>query len=633
VDLREAGRWKRRLLHAGQVGMLAAVYFAAAKASLLLAIPPGYATAIWPPAGIALAALLVFGDRLWPGIWLGAALANLTVSSLPFVALVIAGGNTLEALCGAALVRRYIADAPPFFDRARNVVMFVAFAAVCSAVAATIGTGALLLDGAVAGENFVDNWGTWWHGDATGIIIVAPLLLTWRLRHGIAWSRAKVLELAGLVASLLAIATLVFGQEHSPLAPSPPTFLILPFIVWAAFRFSKREVTSAIAAVCAIAVWHTIAGRGPFALDPLNLSLILLLAFISTMVVTGLILSAAVTEREGTLERLEHVLHEAREQARTDPLTQLANAAHRGILQRAWTRARHGRAPSRSMIDLDHYKSVNDGFGHEAGDRVLAGVARLLQAHVRAGDMACRLGGEEFALVLPDATLDVAQRRATALRAAIRGLELRHRGRSLGGITASFGIALFPVHASDPGALLLAADRALYEAKAAGRDRVSRLRGLAGRPGLGRGPAARCGVPDARAPRRHATVRGQVHCHDLDLLRVRHAVRSQRQVDRDRRAGGPARPRGVERGVRARAGRARRVRAVRRPLGADLVLPRLLRGDADRADHAADGAGSRQARGRALSRPQGLRKAHLRPLPHRPDARRLPAGRPADAAA
>jgi diguanylate cyclase (GGDEF)-like protein len=124
------------------------------------------------------------------------------------------------------------------------------------------------------------------------------------------------------------------------------------------------------------------------------------------------------------------------------------------------------------MIDLDHFKSVNDRFGHDAGDRVLAGVAQLLQAHVRAGDMACRLGGEEFALVLPDATLDAAQRRAGELQAAIHGLELRHRGRSLDGITASFGIALFPVHASDPDALLLAADRALYEAKAAGRDRV-----------------------------------------------------------------------------------------------------------------------------------------------------------------
>jgi diguanylate cyclase (GGDEF)-like protein len=473
--LRVSRRWKRRLLHAGQAGVLAALYFAAAKASLLLAIPPGYATAIWPPAGIALAALLVFGNRLWPGIWLGAALANFAVSSSPFVALVIAGGNTLEALCGAALVRRYIADAPPFFDRARNVVLFVAFAAVCAAIAATIGTGALLLDGVAAGGNFADNWATWWHGDATGIIIVTPLLLAWIVRHRIAWSPARALELAGLVASLLAVAALVFGQDHEPLAPFPLTFLILPFIAWAAFRFSRREVTSAIAAVGVVAVWHTVAGRGPFALEALNLSLILLLAFISTLVVTGLMLSAAVAEREGSRHKLERVLREAREQARTDPLTRLDNRRSlEEFLQRAWTRARRGARPlAVVMIDLDHFKSVNDRFGHDAGDRVLTGVARLLQAQVRAGDMACRLGGEEFALVLPDATLDAAQRRAGELQAAIRALELRHQGRPLGGITASFGIALFPDHASDPEALLLAADRALYEAKAAGRDRAS----------------------------------------------------------------------------------------------------------------------------------------------------------------
>ncbi len=475
MDWFKSGHWKRRVLYAGQAGLLAALYFAAAKASLQLAIPPGYATAVWPPAGIALAALLIRGDWLWPGIWLGAALANLTVSSSPFVAFVIAGGNTLEALCGAALVRRYIADAPPFFDRARNVVLFVAFAVACSAVAATIGIGALLLDGVVAAGDFADHWGTWWHGDATGIIIVAPLLLTWRLRHAIAWSRARVLELAGLAAWLLAVATLVFGQDAAPFAPLPLTFLILPFIVWAAFRFSRREVTSAVAGVCAVAVWHTVAGRGPFALDAPNLSLILLLAFISTLVVTGLMLSAAVAEREGSRHKLERVLREAREQARTDPLTRLANRRSlEEFLRRAWTRAKRGARPiAIVMIDLDHFKSVNDRFGHDAGDRVLTGVARLLQAHVRAGDMACRLGGEEFALVLPDATLEAAQHRASALRAAIRALELRHRGRPLGSVTASFGIAVFPVHAGDPGALLLAADRALYKAKAAGRDRVT----------------------------------------------------------------------------------------------------------------------------------------------------------------
>src|SRR5688572_16133830 len=137
-------RW---LPYLGQMGLLAAAYFVAAKASLMLAIPPGYATAVWPPSGIALAALLLLGSRAWPGIWIGATLANLTVASSPFVALAIGSGNTLEALAGAALVRRYIADAPPYFDRVRNVVKFVAVAALCATTAATVGVTSLALAG------------------------------------------------------------------------------------------------------------------------------------------------------------------------------------------------------------------------------------------------------------------------------------------------------------------------------------------------------------------------------------------------------------------------------------------------------------------------------------------------------
>jgi diguanylate cyclase (GGDEF)-like protein len=472
--MRAAGRPLRWLPLLGQVVLLAAAYFAAAKASLLLAIPPGYATAVWPPAGIALAAVLVFGRRVWPGVWIGAALANLTVASSPFAALAIASGNTLEALAGAALVRLHVAGAPPFFDRVRDVVLFVAIVMVSAPLAATIGVGALVLESSVAGRDFLANWGTWWVGDTAGIIIVAPLVLTWRSHHRIAWTRAKVIELGGFAASLLAAVFLVFGQGSRELASLPLTFLIVPFIVWAAFRFSRREVTTAIAAVCAIAVWRTIEAQGPFALDSLNLSLTVLLLFISTVVATGLMLSAAFGERDRAREKLEQVLHDVREQARTDPLTGLANRRSlEEFLQRAWARAHHAASPlAVVMIDLDHFKSVNDRFGHDAGDAVLVGVAGLLKTYVRAGDMACRYGGEEFALVLPDAALEAVRRRAQQIQRALRRLKLRHGGRSLGGITGSFGIALFPGQDSDPAQLLHAADEALYAAKVAGRDRI-----------------------------------------------------------------------------------------------------------------------------------------------------------------
>src|SRR4249919_3655064 len=98
----------QRMPNYWQVGLLAVVYFVAAKLSLLLAIPPGYATAVWPPSGIALAAILLLGGRLWPGVWLGAALVNYTVNSSVILAVLMGSGNALEALAGATLIRRYV---------------------------------------------------------------------------------------------------------------------------------------------------------------------------------------------------------------------------------------------------------------------------------------------------------------------------------------------------------------------------------------------------------------------------------------------------------------------------------------------------------------------------------------------
>lgn len=458
----------------GRAALLAAVYFAAGKTSLMFAIPPGYATAVWPPSGIALAALLLLGNRVWPGIWLGATLVNLTVASSPFAALAIGSGNTLEALAGAALVRRYLSATPPYFDRVRNVVKFVVAAAACSTVAATVGVAALALARAVSWPDIMQNWFTWWHGDTAGVIIVAPLILNWKLRHNIIWSRAKKLEVAGFVVALLLTAILVFSDGNRQASSLPLTFLILPLIIWAAFRFSRREVTTAGVVVCSIAVWYTIENRGPFAYDTLNLSLMLLLAFISTIVATGMMLSAAVDERSRAMDKLARAMQELQQLASTDPLTGLANRRHLWeFLQREWMRSRRsGNALAVIMMDLDHFKRINDEHGHEAGDAVLTEVATLLKAQVRGSDIACRFGGEEFALVLPDAKHEVVQRRAEGIRASIGRLELSYRGQPLGGITASFGVALYPVHAADPESLLRASDRALYEAKAAGRDRV-----------------------------------------------------------------------------------------------------------------------------------------------------------------
>ena len=455
----------------GRALLLAAVYFASAKLALLAAIPPGYATAVWPPSGIALAALLLFGRRLWPGIFLGAALVNVGVQSSPLAALLIGGGNTLEGLAGAWLVERYL-GLPRVFERGEDVLTFVVAAFACAAVAATGAAVPLALVHRLPPTELYVNWWTWWQGDAMGIVLVTPLLLSWSAREPL----ARLAEGAALLVSAVAVTGLLFGSGASSL---PLTFVVLPFVVWAATRLGQREVTTLIAAVCAIAIAFTAGGRGPFAAGDLNKSLLFLLAFMSTVAVTGLVLNAMVRERGRALASLAEALEQLRELAVTDALTGLYNRRflHEYLARELPGAARRGAPLALLMVDLDHFKRVNDRSGHDAGDSVLRAVAALLRTGIRSSDVACRYGGEEFLLILPDTAPAAAHSKAEDIRSTFE-----RNPAALRGVTASIGIAVFPDHGASADALLSAADHALYDAKAWGRNRVvlSSRRPLAG---------------------------------------------------------------------------------------------------------------------------------------------------------
>lgn len=473
----------RRAPYLGQVGLIAVAYFAAAKLSLPLAIPPGYATAVWPPSGIALAAMLVLGNRVWPGIWIGAALVNFSINAPASLAPLIGCGNTLEALAGAALMRRYI-GVPYRFDNGEDVVRFVAVSASSAIVAATFGVGSIAFTGSMSSSEFLQNLWTWWEGDTVGIIIITPLILTWSMRDAAVWSWHKKIEAASFGLLLLVAARVIFGGAREQFAVFPLVFIIVPFIVWAAFRFGQRQVTLANTATCSIAIWYTVEGRGPFALASLNETLLLLLAFVSTVVTTGLVLSAVMGQRSRTAELLRLALRDLEERAIRDPMTGLYNRRYLwDFLERELIKAKRAEtALAMIMIDLDQFKRVNDTFGHDAGDLVLLEFASLLKKSVRGSDMVCRFGGEEFVIVLTEATPEIALRRCEEIRAAMKLLQPNYRGRVLDNPTASFGVALFPHHADGQDALIRAADQALYEAKRSGRDRIAIVSARAGGP-------------------------------------------------------------------------------------------------------------------------------------------------------
>jgi diguanylate cyclase (GGDEF)-like protein len=482
ADLRKARAFApdRPVPYLARIVLLAAAYFLTAKLALLAAIPPGYATAVWPASGIALASVLLQGNRIWPGIWLGASLVNVTVQSSLVAATLIGAGNTLEALAGAALFRAYIGP-PGAFQRGEDVVKFVAIAASSATIAATVAAAPLAFVHSLAWPDLSWNWWTWWQGDTAGIIIVAPLILGWSVRIRPAWTRWKIVEGSVLVCLLLGVTYAIFGTGMAPYIPSLPlTFAILPFVIWAAFRFRQRKVATVNALVCAMAVWFTVQNSGPFAQGSLNESLLLLLAFMCTVVTTGLVLSAVIGDRGRAVEATQRLLQDLREQTIRDPLTSLHNRRFlQDYLPRELIRAMRERLPlAVIMIDLDRFKRINDSAGHQAGDRVLVEVAGLLRHQVRGSDIACRYGGEEFALVLPGTTLENALRRGEEIRAAIaRETDRFHP------VTASLGVALCPAHATNAESLLRAADHALYEAKRAGRNQVRVFAGRAGKSG------------------------------------------------------------------------------------------------------------------------------------------------------
>jgi diguanylate cyclase (GGDEF)-like protein len=188
-------------------------------------------------------------------------------------------------------------------------------------------------------------------------------------------------------------------------------------------------------------------------------------------------LGAALDDMAAQLEQreseLQHALNSLTEQAMTDPLTGLYNRRFFwDALTREIAAAKRKRVPfSVIELDLDHFKRVNDAFGHDAGDTVLKEIAALLKASIRDSDIAVRHGGEEFAILLPETALSVAIERAERLRRALERHEVRYGAHTLY-MTASFGVAESPAGQTDAAALMKTVDAAMYAAKAAGRNRV-----------------------------------------------------------------------------------------------------------------------------------------------------------------
>ena len=366
MDSKAPDRWLQTAFAAAG---LAVVYFALGKLGLSLAVVHPSATAVWPPSGLALAAILLLGYRVWPGIFLGAFAVNLTTTGSVLTVLGISAGNTLEALAGAWLVERF-AGGRRAFDSPRNSLMFAALAGgVSTIIAATFGSASLTLTGYAESAGFGQLWLTWWLGDATGDLLTAPLVILWASAWPIRWQWRPILEGA------LSLALLVFaGMAVLRWAtPENRAYLLMlvwtPILHWTAFRIGRLATATAAVVLSSLAAGATFSGVGLFVNNLPNASLLLLQTYIATATILALAVAATVWERQQVQVRLRN--REVELARRNEELERFAYAARHDLQEPLRTIALFTQA----MVEEHHGK-----LGSQADrymDYVVGGVNRM----------------------------------------------------------------------------------------------------------------------------------------------------------------------------------------------------------------------------------------------------------------
>jgi signal transduction histidine kinase len=303
---------------------MAAVYFGSAKLGFSLTSATHMVTAVWPPAGLAVGALLLFGYRIWPGILLGAFIANADRGVPLATTAGIALGNMAGPLLAALMLRR-IVKVDRQIARLRDVLGLVVYGAMAAmTVTATNGVAQMALRGIIPWSAYLSVWWTWWVGDAMGVLLITPFVLTWATGPRMPWRGLRLVELTVLFLAVVGICFILFFSWG---APRQVQYGVFPLVIWAALRFSQRETSTVVLVVAVLAVWSAARGGGPFSTGTLDERLVLLDGFLAVVSVTALSLGAVTGERsraEGALQRA-HAELEARVRERTAELA-AANA-------------------------------------------------------------------------------------------------------------------------------------------------------------------------------------------------------------------------------------------------------------------------------------------------------------------
>jgi PAS domain S-box-containing protein len=293
--------WRRWL----GIALFGIVYGLTAKLGLDQSTIASNVTLIWPPTGISLFVVLRWGPRWWPGIVIGDLIGNAGTGAPLASVLGIACGNVLETLVCAWLLRRHTGFQEDL-ARVRDVIALLVLGSACAVLSAWIGPASLALGGVFEWSLYWSVWLQWWMGDATGVIVFAPLLLAWWRPMGPGMRPPQAAEAVILAALTAALGEAVFGGLGVVREGYYPASLALfPLAVWVALRFGPRGATAFTLVVSLFAIWGTVQGRGPFVVEGGVDSLVRWWVFVNIITVTSLVLAAAKNEREQAQSALE----------------------------------------------------------------------------------------------------------------------------------------------------------------------------------------------------------------------------------------------------------------------------------------------------------------------------------------
>jgi signal transduction histidine kinase len=332
----------------GGVIALALAYYGAAKLGQTLRYTASVA-AIWPPAGLGIAALYLWGLRLWPGVFIAEAWINaeliLDDKALPFWSVVgQQTGNMLEVLVGAILLRRFIGPRATL-DRADQVVGMLIALATATAISAMVGTISMLATGVIEPSEGAEFCRTWWLGDTSGGLVTLPLILVWARDPTGCWRRVRTWEGAFLIATVTGVGLGSFSADQ------PVTYMIFPALIWAAFRFGSAGATLALAVAAFTTIGLTAEEVGPFSHQPINDRTLSTQLYIGVAAVTTLLVSALVSERERSASDLADAKRQEHERA-LEERHQIARDLHDSVSQALFSAFLHIRTAERAL-DLE----------------------------------------------------------------------------------------------------------------------------------------------------------------------------------------------------------------------------------------------------------------------------------------